>query len=146
LNVSCKGGPSWNGKRSRKQSSWPRPPYWKSIPRCGPRRLMSQFILDDQLDVRAVLEPLQEWTTAARLGTLRPNEQILDSRIPEILLTLRQPTFVTIDHDFWHRNWCHPGYGILYFALPNEEQSGIPLLLRALLRRPEFRTRAARMG
>jgi hypothetical protein len=53
---------------------------------------------------------------------------------------------VTIDHGFWERHWCHPGYCILYFDLRGSEQRLIPDLLRALLRHPEFHTRAARMG
>jgi hypothetical protein len=107
---------------------------------------MSQLILDDQLDVHEVLEVIQEWITAQRLGDLRPGEHVLDDRVPEILLTLRQPTFVTIDHGFWDRQLCHAGYAILYFALTENHQEILPGLLRRLLRRPEFRTRASRMG
>jgi hypothetical protein len=69
---------------------------------------VSQFILDDQLDVAIVLHPIQAWSTAERLRGLRPRERVLDKRIPEILQTLRQPTFLTIDQDFWHSSWCHP--------------------------------------
>jgi len=107
---------------------------------------VSQFILDDQLDVATVLQPLQEWTTAQRIRELRPGQRVLDERIPAILLTLRQPTFLTIDRDFWHSSWCHPAYCLVYFALRADEQGQIPALLRALLRRPEFRSRTARMG
>jgi hypothetical protein len=71
---------------------------------------------------------------------------VLDERVPAILLSLKQPTFVTIDHSFWNRELCHPHYGILYFSLSIREQDLIPDLLRALLRRPEFDTRAKRMG
>lgn len=77
---------------------------------------------------------------------LRPGEHILDDRVPEILRTLRHPTFVTIDQDFWKRDLCHPRYCILYFALREDQQRLLPNLLRALLRLPQFRTRTARMG
>jgi hypothetical protein len=107
---------------------------------------MSQLILDDQLNVGRLLPPIRKWTTAQRLGELRPHQRILDDRVPEILRTLKQPTFVTIDQDFWDRDYCHLGYCILYFALRSEEQERIPGLLRALLRRPDFRSRARRMG
>src|SRR4051812_5216690 len=99
---------------------------------------MSQFILDDQLDVRAVLGPRKGRLKARRLAALRPGQRVLDDRVPEILLTLKRPTFLTIDQDFWDRSLCHPGYCILCFALPTDEQEQIPALLRALLRRPEF--------
>lgn len=107
---------------------------------------MSQLILDDQLNVRQVLLPLQKWITVQRLRDLRPNQRILDERVPDILLALKQPTFVTIDKDFWQRKLCHPGYGILYFSLRDDQQERLPGMLRALFRRAEFRTRARRMG
>jgi hypothetical protein len=107
---------------------------------------MSQLILDEQLDPKRVLLPLASWITVQSLQNLRPGTLVRDERIPAVLLTLKQPTFVTIDQDFHDFRWCHPGYCILYFALEDEEQKLIPELLRSLLRRPEFRTRALRMG
>ena len=107
---------------------------------------MSQLILDDQLDVLELLPRLSKWITARRLQTLRPGELILDDRVPEILGTLKQPSFVTIDEHFWQRHLRNPDYCILYFALRGDQQEQLPSLLRALLRRSEFRTRAARMG
>jgi len=71
---------------------------------------MSQFVLDDQLDIHEVLRPLQAWRTARLLREIRPNEHILDDRIPEILLTLKQPTFLTMDRGFGDSKLCHPGY------------------------------------
>jgi hypothetical protein len=107
---------------------------------------MSQLILDEQISLPEVLPLIQKWITVQYLPALRPRQQVLDQRVPAILLTLKQPTLVTIDRDFWRRHLCHPNYCILYFALRNEEQRLIPDLLRALLRRPEFNTRAKRMG
>jgi hypothetical protein len=107
---------------------------------------MSQLIVDDQLSVRKVLTPLRKWITVERLQDLRPGEVILDDRVPEILRTQKQATFVTIDQDFWDERLSDPSYAILYFALRNDQQGALPDLLRALLRRPEFRTRAKRMG
>jgi hypothetical protein len=107
---------------------------------------MSQLVLDDQLDLEDVLPGLESWITSVRLQSLRPREQILDNRIPEILLTLKQPTFVTIDHGFWNRLYCHPEYCIIFCDLITTEQHLLPALLRRLFRLPEFRTRAARMG
>ena len=107
---------------------------------------MSQLILDDQLNVRVLLAPLQRWTSVERLQALRSGEVILDDRVPEILRTLSKPTFVTIDEDFCDVRWCDPGYAILQFPLRNDQQKNLPALLRALFRLPEFRTRAQRMG
>jgi hypothetical protein len=93
-----------------------------------------------------VARPLSRWTTAQRLRDLRPGEVILDDRVPELLLTLHQPTFVTIDQGFWDRRLCHPKYCILFFALRDDRQKLLGPLLRALLRRPAFRSRKGRMG
>jgi hypothetical protein len=107
---------------------------------------MSQLILDAHVSASLVLRPLRRWITVRTLQELRPNEIVLDERIPEILLREKQPTFVTIDKDFIDPRWCNPSYCILNFALQDREQHELPSLLRALFHRPEFRTRTLRMG
>lgn len=107
---------------------------------------MSLFFLDEQLAKAKVLAQLPRSLRAQRLKDLRPGEQLLDDRVPEILLRLRTPTFLTIDWDFWDRRFCHPGYCILYFDLTLPQQKQLPGLLRTLLRLAKFRTRARRMG
>jgi hypothetical protein len=107
---------------------------------------MSQLVLDDQLDVQKIVPALKSWITLVRLQDLRPGEHILDERIPQVLLTLRGATFVTIDHGFWKRHWCHSGYCILYFDVAKNQQELLPRLLRRLFRLEPFRTRRARMG
>lgn len=84
---------------------------------------MSQLVLDDQLDVLKVLPCLRRWASVLRLQELRPGKHILDDRVPEILLTCHEPTFVTIDPDFWK-----------------------PKLLRQFFRHVRFRSHAQRMG
>ena len=107
---------------------------------------MSQLVLDDQLDVVEILPPLLKWITATRLQVLRPRQLILDDRVPEVLRSLKRPTFVTIDHGFWKRALCHPEYCILYFALAKDQQDRLPDLLRRAFHCAEFRTRKLRMG
>ena len=62
---------------------------------------MAQFVADEHLDERDVLVPLRRRFSLHRVQELRPGEQVLDDRIPEILLRLRKPTFLTIDQGFW---------------------------------------------
>src|SRR5258708_6196456 len=107
---------------------------------------MSQLILDEQIDLQVVLPSLRRWTSVKPLQDVRPGELVRDDRIPEILLTLAKPTFVTIDHGFWDRRLCHPEYCILYFALRNDQQEFLPRMLRALFKQTGFNTRASRMG
>jgi hypothetical protein len=107
---------------------------------------VSQFVLDDQLDREDVRDPIVRWSTARFLREFRPGEVIKDDRARSILRSLRTPTFVTIDDGFWNQTYRDRRYCILHFALRADEQRDIPALLRRLLRLPEFRTRAARMG
>ena len=107
---------------------------------------MSLLLLDDQLDVHQVLFPIRKWAKARLLHQVRPGEHVLDERVPAILRTLKQPTFITIDVHFWDRRLRHPDYAILYFVLRDDEQDQLPGLLRTLFRRVEFRTRSRRMG
>jgi hypothetical protein len=107
---------------------------------------MSQIILDDQLFDLEVLLPIARWTTVSRLRDLRPTEVIKDERVPVLLRQLRQPTFVTIDLGFWRKEWRDAKYCLLCFALRNDEQHRLPGLLRALLKLPEFHSKATRVG
>ncbi len=107
---------------------------------------MTQIILDDHIYEDKVLEPIKRWTTVQRLGKLHPGQVIKDERVPSLLCQLRQPTFVTIDDAFWNRGLRDTRYCLIYFPLQSKEQYLIPDLLRRLLKLPEFRTKALRMG
>lgn len=107
---------------------------------------MTQFILDEHLSLDRVRDSLARWTTVQSATQLWPHQLVKDDRVPMLLRALRTPTFITIDDGFWDRSWGDRRYSILYFALRADEQADIPPLLRRLLRLPEFRTQAARMG
>ena len=108
---------------------------------------MSQIILDEQIRPRVVLVSLRSWITVSRVLELRPNTIIKDEAIPGLLRQLKQPTFVTINvRDFWKRKLCDPRYCIVCMAVADDKQFEIPRLLRDLLRLPEFKTHATRMG
>ncbi len=107
---------------------------------------MSQIVLDEHLGVHEVREPLQRWISAQKIENIIPGEILKDERILQVLRQLKQPTFVTLDSGFYHRRHRDGRYCLLYFVLPRAEQSRLPDLLRQLLRLPEFKTRAVRMG
>ncbi len=64
-----------------------------------------------------------------------------------LLRQLSQPTFVTINvSDFWNIVEPQSEFCIITVALPPEQLSDIPELLRQALRLPLFNTKAQRMG
>ncbi len=77
---------------------------------------MSLLILDDQLDRKLVQRPLQRWITCQVLHDLRPDELILDDRVPEILLTLAKPISSQSTKDFGTVNGVIPV--TVFFTLP----------------------------
>lgn len=107
------------------------------------------IVVDEQLDRGLVITALSEWYPGRVLsiGALRPNTVIKDEVIPSLLLLVRQPTFVTINvSDFWRIIEPHRRFCIVAVDVRSEQIREVPGIIRALLRRPEFTTRAARMG
>lgn len=106
---------------------------------------MSQIIVDEHLGLNEVLRPIQQ-ITAQKVESLKPGEVLKDDRLLQVLTHLNKPTLITIDDDFWDRRYCDRRYCLLYFVLPEEQQSHIPAILRRLFRLEPFKTKAARMG
>lgn len=65
-----------------------------------------------------------------------------DEIIP-LLHSLRRPTLLTRDDDFYHPQLRHPGYCLAYFDVALAETARY---IRRFLRHPAFRTQAQRMG
>ena len=66
-----------------------------------------------------------------------------DDEIIPFLLSLRRPTFFTLDQGFFDRSRCHARYSLVYLAVEQDEAA---VFVRRLLRHPEFDTQARRMG
>lgn len=107
---------------------------------------MSQIILDEHLGRTGVVEPLRRWITAAKVEDVWHGEIVKDERLRQLLRQLKHPPFVTIDDDFWDKQFRDPNYCLIYFDVPDDRQREIPLLLRRLLRLPPFKTKAVRRG
>ena len=107
---------------------------------------MSQLVLDEHLGRTEVLAPLQKWLTATKIEDLAGDEILKDDRILQLLCQRKQPTFVTLDDDFFHRRLCDRRYCLMYCVVPRQQQHRIPVILRRVFRLPEFATKAARMG
>ena len=66
-----------------------------------------------------------------------------DDEIIPFLLTLRQPTFFTLDRDFHKRSLCHARYGLIFLDVLQSEAA---IFVRRVLRHRQFDTHAKRMG
>ncbi len=107
------------------------------------------IVLDEQLLGRAIDQNIARWYRGPVhfILDLRPRTVIKDDGIPELLRQQSQPTFVTInERDFWQKVEADSRYCIVCFPLPDPRVREIPDALRSLFRRPEFRTKAQRMG
>lgn len=107
------------------------------------------IVLDDQISNRFSASRIERWYPGAvvSIRASRPHGQILDPEIPALLRKLRQPTFVTINYrDFFNRQFLHADYCLACFKLEQQEQDRLPDLLRGILRLPDYRTKARRMG
>ena len=66
-----------------------------------------------------------------------------DESIILFLLTLRRPTFFTLDWDFFERNLRNARYCLVHLDVRQAEAA---TFVRRLLRHPKFDTQAKRMG
>ena len=107
------------------------------------------IVVDEQIHGRRIRNAIAAWYPGqvVSIKNLRPNTLIKDDAIPLLLRQARQPTFVTINaDDFWRRMPAHHSYCIVAFPFPKERRHEVPDLLRLLLRHPELRTKAQRVG
>ncbi len=107
------------------------------------------IVVDENIHRPRILTAISSWYTGRVLSlvTLRPNSVIYDESVPSLLLTVRQPTFVTINvSDFWLKIEPHRSYCIVGLELPQARAHEVPNLLRRLFRVPLLRTKTLRMG
>lgn len=107
------------------------------------------IVLDEQLLGRGLERDIAQWYRGSVqfITDLRPHTVIKDEAIPALLRRQSQPTFVTInERDFWRTVPADRRYCVVCFVLSDARARAIPLALRALLRRPELRAKAQRMG
>ncbi|MCL4267784.1 MAG: hypothetical protein KJ069_31750 [Anaerolineae bacterium] len=107
------------------------------------------IVLDENLKDVHLIEAIAAWYpgSVTHIKALRLQTVIKDDAIPELLLTVSSPTFVTINvDDFWRKVKPHQGYCIVTCVLPQNQVECLSGLLRDLLGKPEFDTKTARMG
>jgi hypothetical protein len=107
------------------------------------------IVLDEQLPVRVLADAISGWYRGrvCVITDLRPATVIKDDAVPDLLHTVSQPTFVTLNWtDFWQRSVAHRGFCLVCFTLPTNRAPDISPLLRRLFRLGPFKSKAARMG
>lgn len=107
------------------------------------------IVVDENIHSREIMSSISGWYRGQVISVtqLRPRTVILDEAIPMLLHQLAQPTFVTTNvDDFWLKITAHSAYCFVCMYLPKERNKEIPIFLRELLSRPEFKTKALRMG
>ena len=74
------------------------------------------IVVDENLHSRSIMAMINAWYRGqvVSVTSLRPGTVIKDDAIPGLLLTVRQPTFITInDSDFWQKVNPHPAYCVV---------------------------------
>ena len=107
------------------------------------------IVLDEQIAGPRIISSIQHWYKGKVTGVqeARPHTRITDDVIPVLLRQLKAPTFVTINHeDFWRKIPADSGYCVVCLKLTSRRSSEVPEALRAILTRPEWRTKHGRMG
>ncbi|SRR6266571_345708 len=66
-----------------------------------------------------------------------------DDDLISLLHRLPQPTFFTLDRDFYRHDWTHPNYCLVWLDIRRREAAEF---IRRFLRYPAFNTKAKRMG
>ena len=106
-------------------------------------------VLDEQLQGPRIRDAVSQWYpgTVVSVIALRPGTVIKDDVIPALLGQAAKPTFVTINEsDFWLKVSISMRFCVVCAALPDFRMKEVPDLLRRLLRHPDYRTKAQRMG
>jgi hypothetical protein len=101
------------------------------------------ILLDEQIraDQRLLLT---RWRIPFRqIGKDIASAGIKDANIIPFLLTLKQPTLFTHDHDFFQPRLAHSRFCLVLLAESDIEAAAY---IRRFLRHPRFNTNAKRMG
>jgi hypothetical protein len=107
------------------------------------------IVLDEQLCRQPLREAMGQWYRGKieYITEIQPSSVIKDDAIPELLLSVKQPTFVTINYkDFWRKIAAHRDYWVICIELPNERWEEVSPILKRLLSSLDFRSKNSRMG
>ena len=101
------------------------------------------LVLDENLPADQ-WQLLRKWHIRCRVvgGDVAASGATDENLIP-VLHKLSQPTFFTLDRDFFRRDWAHANYALVWLDVRRREAA---MFIRRFVRHPEFDTQAKRMG
>lgn len=101
------------------------------------------IILDENLP-NSQREHLEAWRISFRQIPFEiGREGMKDDEIIPLLHQLNEPTFFTLDDDFFHPRFRHPKHCLVHLDVGGKEAAEY---IRRTLKHPDFNTKAKRMG
>ena len=101
------------------------------------------LVLDENLPAGQRLL-LRKWGIRFRLvGVDVASWGTHDENLIPVLHRLAQPTFFSLDQDFYRPSWAHSGYGLVWLDAADDHAAEF---IRRFLRHPAFDTQVKRMG
>jgi hypothetical protein len=87
---------------------------------------------------------LRKWRIHVRVvGVDMALRGATDENLLPLLHRLPQPTFFTLDQDFYRSDWIHPAYCLVWLDVTDDRAAEF---IRRFLRQPAFATKVKRMG
>ncbi len=100
-------------------------------------------VLDENVS-RIQRQLLLDWGIPIRhIGYEIARKGMKDNEIIPFLMTLRPPTFFSLDWDYFKAGLCHPKYCLVLLDVNRDESA---IFIRRFLRHREFDTQRKRMG
>lgn len=107
------------------------------------------IVVDENIEYEEVIGGIAAWYPGRVMSItgLRIDTLVKDDNVTTLLLRVPASTFVTLNvDDFWRKLDSHEKFCIVGIVYPQPQMNAVPTILRRLLRLPEFRTKASRMG
>src|SRR5688572_24315482 len=128
--------------RSRKTPSprpSPSPTSWSNTNRSGD----SMLVLDENLPEGQRLLLRKRRVRFRVIGMEVASSGANDENLIAALHQLPNPTFFSLDRDFFRADWAHASYGLVWLDVRGRQAAEF---IRRFLRHPRFDTQARRMG
>jgi hypothetical protein len=101
------------------------------------------MVVDENFPIEIVTQLARLKFRFKQIGSELANAGVKDDFIITVLHSLKNPTFFTLDDDFYKPRLCHSGYCLVFLKTPHPE---IVHFLSMFIKHPRFNTKVRRMG